>query len=570
MVMESLVLEKPAPGIELAVGLRTYLEIVKVEAPSEASYGDTVSINIYVKNKWTARIFAIVTGAYDTAEVTSTSHYIDAGAQRVFGLSFTMPNKSVTLWVWAWYWTDAGWSTSPDDEYGPVKIALARWVLLASKTLTISPTLPPVVGWTLLASKTLTVKVSAVPPPVGWSLLASKTLTVKPVAPPPVGWTLLASKTVTVKPTALKGTIVKKELEYDGKQAPIPVADVPVTLHGLVHIWGRNDMATNQKLGLSWVIKDPDGLVMEQGTDWEGVEILPEWLPGGYTGPGGQHHFIIPPGALKYVEFEKLGTYTMSIQLLMNPTDPVVVATYDGALCTVTIEVPPEYELIQHTIYPHAYIYEGEAEIGVATFDLPVGPPPIVDWLGAKIINSFADKVEEQGSRMLELKVHRYTSVPWVHYRLEATAAVTPQEGIGIAVWPVLAALPWKAIITAAIIAAIMIIVTNLVILPVLRIFFERKPGLSEEVKKQWSREYIIGIIIDMRPAYSPEELGAMSDQELRDVLNEVYAEEVPPAGLKWWQWCIIGGVGIAGGALAYRFISPLLPKKKKEEKAEK
>ncbi|GAI86283.1 unnamed protein product, partial [marine sediment metagenome] len=46
MVIEALVLDKPAPGIELAVGLRTYLEIVKVEAPSEASYGDTVSINI--------------------------------------------------------------------------------------------------------------------------------------------------------------------------------------------------------------------------------------------------------------------------------------------------------------------------------------------------------------------------------------------------------------------------------------------------------------------------------------------------------------------------------------------
>ena len=223
MVMESLVLDKPAPGIGLAVGLRTYLEIVKVEAPSEASYGDTVSITIYVKNKWTSRIFAIVTGAYDTAEVTSTSHYIEPGKQRVFGLSFTMPNKSVNLWVWAWYWTAAGWSTSPDDEYGPVKIALkgvppvgwqpldsktltvrttvppvVGWTLLATKTLTVRTTLPPVVGWTLLATKILTVKVSAVPPPVGWTLLASKTLTVSPTAAPPVGWQLLDTATVDI------------------------------------------------------------------------------------------------------------------------------------------------------------------------------------------------------------------------------------------------------------------------------------------------------------------------------------------------------------------------------------
>jgi hypothetical protein len=110
-----------------------------------------------------------------------------------------MPNKSVDLWLWAWYWTDAGWSTSPDDEYGPVTIALSKWVLLASKTLTVKYALPPVVGWSLLASKTLTVKVSAVPPLVGWTLLASKTLTVSPTPPPAVGWVLLASKTLTIK-----------------------------------------------------------------------------------------------------------------------------------------------------------------------------------------------------------------------------------------------------------------------------------------------------------------------------------------------------------------------------------
>jgi len=73
-------------------------------------------------------------------------------------------------------------------------------------------------------------------------------------------------------------------------------------------------------------------------------------------------------------------------------------------------------------------------------------------------------------------------------------------------------------------------------------------------------------MIIALRPGYTPEELAGKTDQELLDLLDEIYEEEVPPGGLKWWQWCIIGGVGIAGGALAYKFISPLLPKKKKEE----
>lgn len=344
------------------------------------------------------------------------------------------------------------------------------------------------------------------------------------------------------------GSITKKELEYDAEQAPIP-CDVLVGLHGLVHVWGRNDMDTNQKLGLHWVVHDPDGLAIEEGADWE------TW----HTGPGGEHHFIIPPGIQDYVNFDKVGAYTMSLELLMNPDSPVVVADYDGSLCTVTTEVPPEYELILQSDYPHAYIYEGEAEIGVATFSLPVGPPPIVDWIGNKIINALADKVEEEGSRMLELKVYRRTTLPWVNYRMEATAAVAPQEGV--AIWPVLAALPWKAIITAAIFAAIAILVTNLVILPVLRLFFERKPGLSPKVKEKMTKETLISFIMDLRPAYSREELEAMTEQDLEDLADTVYEEEVPPGGIPWWGWCLIGGVSIAGGALALKY----LPKKKEE-----
>jgi len=102
-----------------------YLEIVSVDVPSEANYGDTVTIDMRVKNKWTYRIFAMVTASYDGTPLYSTSHYIDPGMQRAFWLSFIMPDKAVTLWLWAWYWTeDQEWSANPDDEYGPIEISL--------------------------------------------------------------------------------------------------------------------------------------------------------------------------------------------------------------------------------------------------------------------------------------------------------------------------------------------------------------------------------------------------------------------------------------------------------------
>jgi hypothetical protein len=412
MVTESLVLEKPAPGIGLAVGLRTYLEIVKVEAPSEASYGTTVTINIYVKNKWTSRIFATVTGAYDTAPVTGDSHYIEPGAQRIFGLSFTMPNKTVNLWIWAWYWTETGWSTSPDDEYGPVKIALAKWALLASKTLMVKYALPPVVGWTLLASKTLTVKVYAVPPPVGWTLLASKTLTVKPTAPPPVGWTLLASKTLTIK-----------------------------------------------------------------------------------AGP-----------------------------------------------------LSPRWELIQDTIYQWGYTYRGDAEVCTWTFAFPPEQIPGVDWLAKKLVEIMASTLEDNNSKLLELKLWRDASaLMYTDYRCEVTASASP-----LAWWAIL-------IIVCGVIVAITFLIREI------RKTWYEPHGLPEDVKAGYSHDTLVQMICETKPEQTPETLAGMTDDELRTLLNQKLAA-LQKGGWPWYVWLGITGIAIGGslvGVTALRAFAPAEKEKK-------
>ncbi len=100
-------------------------------------------------------------------------------------------------------------------------------------------------------------------------------------------------------------------------------ANVPIGSRGLVHIWGRNDMNTSQQLGIHWVVRDPHGVVREEFDDWE-------W---GYTGPGDEQDFVG-----NGFDINKPGTWTILVQLVMNPSAMVIVDTYDGVLCEVTAE----------------------------------------------------------------------------------------------------------------------------------------------------------------------------------------------------------------------------------------
>jgi len=126
------------------------------------------------------------------------------------------------------------------------------------------------------------------------------------------------------------GTISKMELEYDEAQPSIPVYDIPQGERGLVHIWGRNDMSTTQRMGIYWIVKDPDGVVIEEYSTWEA------WP---YTSPGVAHGFIGDR-----FDLDKPGTYGIQVGLLMNPDNPIYVDIYYGDLCTVEAAVPePEF-----------------------------------------------------------------------------------------------------------------------------------------------------------------------------------------------------------------------------------
>jgi len=138
-----------------------------------------------------------------------------------------------------------------------------------------------------------------------------------------------------------KGTISQMELEYDEARASIPTYDIPQGKRGLVHIWGRNDMSTSQKLGVYWEVRGPpgwpDGPIIEEYIDWQTFT----------TGPGDEHEFI--GGRFN---LDEAGLYDIRCGLLMNYDDPVYVHTYYGDLCTVAAAVPePEFRGFGMTEY---------------------------------------------------------------------------------------------------------------------------------------------------------------------------------------------------------------------------
>ncbi|MBA7695342.1 hypothetical protein ES703_103967 [subsurface metagenome] len=58
-----------------------------------------------------------------------------------------------------------------------------------------------------------------------------------------------------------------------------------------------------------------------------------------WTGPGNEHGFLSGRFNL-----DKVGKYSIWVELLMNPDDPEVVDQYIGELCTVAAVVPePEF-----------------------------------------------------------------------------------------------------------------------------------------------------------------------------------------------------------------------------------
>jgi len=239
---------------------------------------------------------------------------------------------------------------------------------------------------------------------------------------------------------------------------PSVASSVPVGKSGLVHVWGKNDMTNDQVLIISWVVKDPDGLTVESYSDDAGT-----------IGSLQPHEFI--GGRF---DLDKEGTYTIAIALYMNRDAPVLVASYDGPLCSTTTEIPPDFKKILDIVYPDGKTYNGPAERATAEFKLTPEQIPGTRWFAEKVmVDKLASEVEKQGGKMLTLKLYENTTpLLWTEYLLvaEATKPTTAYVGFD----PV----TWTTIILAALIIVGIIVLYFFFLRPVLDFLYDA-PGTA-------------------------------------------------------------------------------------------
>ncbi|GAI69610.1 unnamed protein product, partial [marine sediment metagenome] len=221
--------------------------------------------------------------------------------------------------------------------------------------------------------------------------------------------------------------------------------------------------------------------------------------------------------------------------------------SYEGDLCTTTLEVPPEFELIQHTIYPYAYIYDGDVEVTTATFKTDPFTPAA--WMGDKFASKLEEEVRAKGGRPIEVKVYVDTTpLFWTNFRIEVVGTplgVEVASGIAVGI-PI-----WLAIILVCLAIIAVIVVVTLAITTIMD-RLEHRPGL-EDVKPGWGKETLMLTIHDSeeyweRPLTPTETLEGMSEAELRDYLDQIAEEEVPPEEISPWAIAaLVGGLGVVG-----------------------
>ncbi|MBA7681439.1 hypothetical protein ES703_89777 [subsurface metagenome] len=252
------------------------------------------------------------------------------------------------------------------------------------------------------------------------------------------------------------------------------------------------------------------------------------------------------------IEFALYGNVLdMYAKIMGVPGPDIFTDVYMGAIEVVEVAPPPEYELLEETIYPYSYVYDGDVE--VSTFTFKTDPFTPASWVAGKLADHFENEVRNAGGRVMEMRVYVDRSpLLWADWRIEV-AGIPPQAQV--------AAMPfgivwWAAILIAAFAIIAVIIVATLATKTIVGLF-NRKPGL-DEVKVGWGKDTLIQTIQDSeeyweRPPTPPETLEGMSEEELRHYLNKIAEEEVAPVISPWAGLAIAGvlGIVVVGAAFA-------------------
>ena len=88
-----------------------YADIIKIDAPASAAVGDTVIIDVSVKNISNNDWNIAVTAGYESTSVPFQFDYllVSPGQTVIFRGWFTMPSQNVRVEARSWYWDNNNW-----------------------------------------------------------------------------------------------------------------------------------------------------------------------------------------------------------------------------------------------------------------------------------------------------------------------------------------------------------------------------------------------------------------------------------------------------------------------------
>ncbi len=87
-----------------------YTDLIKIEHPPKASYGDTVEIQVYAKNQHSEAIYLRVRTFVNGVIPVPTGYCVaQPGVTYIFTGYFTMPNEDAEIKAESGYWAESGW-----------------------------------------------------------------------------------------------------------------------------------------------------------------------------------------------------------------------------------------------------------------------------------------------------------------------------------------------------------------------------------------------------------------------------------------------------------------------------
>lgn len=116
----------PKPIAEVTgVGKGTYTQITAIAAPDSAQAGQTVNVEVKIKNNWTGYVHIYCVAVRDTVDrfIDWIDAWVAPGATQSYYGSFVMPNQSCTINAYSYYEGADGYLYSDDSKSKDVALA---------------------------------------------------------------------------------------------------------------------------------------------------------------------------------------------------------------------------------------------------------------------------------------------------------------------------------------------------------------------------------------------------------------------------------------------------------------